>query len=72
VAAELAEADIEEDVELVEITSVVPSGKLIGAHVSMSNGIARAVINAASIGAHYSHAPVPSKGAWYCAHAALW
>ena len=48
--AELEEADIEEDIELVEITSVMPPGKLIGAHVSMSNGIARAVINAASIG----------------------
>ena len=48
--AELEEADIEEEIELVEITSVMPPGKLIGAHVSMSNGIARAVINAASIG----------------------
>ena len=48
--AELEEADIEEEIELVEITSIVPPGKLVGAHVSMSNGIARAVINAASIG----------------------
>ena len=48
--AELEEADIEEEIELVEITRVVPPGKLVGAHVSMSNGIARAVINAASIG----------------------
>ena len=48
--AELEEADIEEEVELVEITRVTPPGKLVGAHVSMSNGIARAVINAASIG----------------------
>ena len=48
--AELEEADIEEEVELVEITRVMPPGKLVGAHVSMSNGIARAVINAASIG----------------------
>ena len=50
--AELEEADIEEEVELVEITQVMPPGKLVGAHVSMSNGIARAVINAASIGKH--------------------
>ena len=55
--AELVEADIEEEIELVDITRVVPPGKLIGAHVSMSNGIARAVINAASIGTHCSHAP---------------
>ena len=48
--AELEEADIEEEIELVEVTRVVPPGKLVGAHVSMSNGIARAVINAASIG----------------------
>ena len=48
--AELEEADIEEEIELVEIIRVVPPGKLVGAHVSMSNGIARAVINAASIG----------------------
>ena len=48
--AELEEADIEEEIELVGITRVVPPGKLVGAHVSMSNGIARAVINAASIG----------------------
>ena len=71
-AAERAEADIDEEVELVEITRVVPPGKLIGAHVSMSNGIARAVINAASIGAHCSQASVPRKS-WYCARAAaLW
>ncbi len=48
--AVLEEADIDEEVELVEITRVMPPGKLVGAHVSMSNGIARAVINAASIG----------------------
>lgn len=51
-AVELQEADIEEDIDLVEITAAMPAGKLVGAHVSMSNGIARAVINAASIGRH--------------------
>ena len=50
VVAELAEADIEAEIELVTIIREVPPGKLVGAHVSMSNGIARAVINAASIG----------------------
>ena len=71
--AELDEADIEEEVELVEITQVMPPGKLVGAHVSMSNGIARAVINAASIGKHrlwhpagriYHSACLPVKHDW--------
>ena len=61
--ADLIEADIEEEIELVDITRVVPPGKLIGAHVSMSNGIARAVINAASIGTHCFHAPPCRHGA---------
>ena len=52
--AELLEGDIEGEIELVDITRVVPTGKLVGAHVSMSNGIARAVINAASIGMYCS------------------
>lgn len=56
VVADLVEADIQEEIELVDITRTVPPGKLVGAHVSMSNGIARAVINAASIGKGCSHA----------------
>lgn len=66
--AELEEADIEEEVELVEITPVMPPGKLVGAHVSMSNGIARAVINAASIGKqHLWH--LDKQGTHFCCSA---
>ena len=63
--AELLEGDIEEEIELVDITRVVPPGKLVGAHVSMSNGIARAVINAASIG--MSCFPALSWACYTCA-----
>jgi len=48
--AAVKEGHVSEEVELMELPTAFPPGKLVGCHVSAASGCERAVVNAASVG----------------------
>lgn len=48
--AAVKEETVSDEVELMELPTVFPPGKLVGCHVSAASGCERAVVNAASVG----------------------